>query len=61
MQGFLFDVYPDNEKNLMVYWILSKKGPLRFERQFKPNLYVSGTNSLLHSLKQELNDVNAIE
>jgi DNA polymerase elongation subunit (family B) len=41
MQGWLFDVYPDYERDLMVTWLLTKQGrPVRRESRFTPCIYV---------------------
>ena len=33
MKGWLFDIYPDYDRDLLVVWLLTKNGPLRWEGQ----------------------------
>ena len=42
MEGWIFDVYPDRERGLMVTWVLTDKGRVRREENFMPHMYVGG-------------------
>lgn len=60
MEGWIFDVYPDRERGLMVTWILTEKGRVRREEKFMPRMYVGGCMDDLGKLKEELASKRAI-
>lgn len=48
MQGWIFDVYPDHDRNLMVSWVLTGNGAVRLEEKYTPCIYVGApVDSLL--------------
>jgi len=56
MEGWIFDVYPDYEKDLMITWLLPKGGgrPVRRESRFIPCIYVWASRADLLELRRHL-------
>ncbi len=49
IQGFIFDCYPDYQKNLMVTWLKTKQGIKKIEQPYHPSFHVAGSK---HDLEQ---------
>jgi len=50
ISGFIFDVYPDYKKDVMVIWLLTEKGPRCIQRSYHPDFFVSSSKSNLERL-----------
>lgn len=62
MEGWLFDVYPDPERGVMVSWLLTDCGPVRRTDAFVPRIYVSCTEkSKLAGLARDLPQEPGVE
>ncbi len=40
IDGFIFDVYPDYQKNVMVIWLCTAKGPVKTQQPYHPSFFV---------------------
>jgi DNA polymerase elongation subunit (family B) len=64
IRGFIFDVYPDYRKDVMVTWLLTKQGAVSIEEPYHPDFFVSASKSNLQDLVtylQQLPDINHIQ
>ena len=61
IHGFIFDVYPDYKKDVMIIWLLTKQGAVSIERSYHPDFFVSSSKSNLHHLTQYLQQQPNIE
>ena len=54
MQGFVFDCYPDYQKNVMITWLKTNQGIKKIEDRYLPPFYVAGSRSDLEQLRKLL-------
>ena len=54
MQGFVFDCYPDYQKNVMVTWLKTKNGSKKIETSYVPSFHVAGSKPNLEKLRKTL-------
>ena len=60
MQGWLFDVYPDHENNVMVTWTANGRRAVRRTERFTPRIYVGAPMDDLRILRGQLEGYEAI-
>jgi DNA polymerase elongation subunit (family B) len=60
-KGYLLDVYPNNEHNLMTSWLKTKKGATRISEKFYPRFYVYSCHEQLKDLADSLKFISSIE
>ena len=56
-RGTIFDVYADQKRNVMVTWLLTKRGPVRLEDTYTPRFYVHASSEHLYKLASDLQDI----
>jgi hypothetical protein len=61
IEGYLLDVYPDYENNLMTSWIKTKKGSTRITEMYYPRFYVYSSYEQLKKLAGSLKFISSIE
>jgi len=54
IQGFVFDCYPNYQKNLMVTWLKTKQGIKKIEQSYHPSFYVAGLKNDLEQVRKIL-------
>lgn len=60
-RGWIFDVHPDYENNLMVLWIKTNNGIERLTDEFYPTFYVHGNSGELEDLRKRLEILSSIK
>ncbi len=60
-RGWLLDVHPDYENDLMVSWLRTEGGVESFTDTFHPTFYVHGDLGELEGLRKRLEILSAIE
>lgn len=61
MQGFIFDCYPDYQKNVMVTWLKTKQGIKKIEKSYHPSFYVKGPAQDLKELQKNLSNKEEVK
>jgi len=61
MQGFVFDCYPDYQKNMMVTWLKTKRGIKKIEESYHPSFYVAGSKNNLDQLQRVLHKKDTVK
>lgn len=61
MQGFVFDCYPDYQKNMMVTWLKTKQGIKKIEKSYHPSFYVNGSAQDLKQLRKNLSNKDRVK
>jgi DNA polymerase elongation subunit (family B) len=62
MKGWLLDIYPDYKENQIVYWIRSRRGPIRIvDRSFLPKIYVYAAQDKMDELERALPILDAVK
>ena len=57
LNGNVFDVYLDKNKNKIITWLISNGKSIRIEDTFKPSFYVYSQSKNLYDLANVLNDL----
>ena len=60
-EGYLLDVYPDYDNNLMTSWVKTKKGSTRISEMYYPRFYVYSSYERLNKLAGSLKFLSSIE
>lgn len=61
IQGFVFDCYPDYQKNVMVTWLKTRQGLKKIENKYLPSFYVAGAKIDLDHLQKRLHQHDGVE
>ena len=61
LNGFILDVHPNHQKDVMVTWLLTKKGVQRIEDVYHPSLYVSASSADLQKITGMLTQLHQVE
>lgn len=61
MQGFIFDCYPDYQKNVMVTWLKTKQGMKKIKIPYHPSFYVNGSAQDLKQLRKTLSNKDEVK
>ena len=59
--GFIFDVYPDYRKDVMVIWRLTANGAKKREQMYHPSFYVSADSSEQKKIAQMLQELPQVK
>jgi hypothetical protein len=59
-KGWLFDVYPDYDKDVIVAWLKTDNGMERFVQPFRPSFFVQGEMKELEALRSRLEILSSI-
>lgn len=60
VQGYIFDVYPDYQRDVMVTWLLTKNGAVSIKEVYHPSFYVYSSFSRLQNLSKHLRRLSQI-
>jgi len=61
MQGFVFDCYPDYQKNVMVIWLKIKQGIKKIETPYHPSFHIAGSKQDITQLYNTLSKKDTIK
>mgnify|MGYP006277151941 CR=1 FL=1 len=61
MQGFVFDCYPDYQKNVMVTWLKTKQGIKKIETPYHPSFHIAGSKQDIKQVYNTLSKKDTIK
>lgn len=61
IDGFIFDVYPDYNKDVMVIWLCTSKGARKIEQSYQPSFFVRSDASERRKMTRMLQDLPQVD